>query len=159
MVLLIYSVKETYHLQSFSSLLSLGLGTVSVQTIIFWSLPNSGTVGLLSNVLIANLPQLILSIAYFTYNGLFTSMLAGLEWSQMAWQKKGLRVSQNPQGEQRSSYFLQLPYRYAIPLLGFSAVMHWLVSRGALILARGNMRDLLLNSRAMLDNLAFRVRL
>jgi hypothetical protein len=51
----------------------------------------------------------------------------------MAWQKKGLRVSQNPQGEQRSSYFLQLPYRYAIPLLGFSAVMHWLVSQSIFI--------------------------
>ena len=132
--LLIYGVHQTYF-YSFSSLLSLGLGTVSIQTIIFWSLPNSGTVGLLSNVLVANLPQLILSIAYFTYNGLFTSMLAGLEWSQMAWQKKSLRVSQNPQGEQRSSYFLQLPYRYAIPLMGFSAVMHWLISQSIFLIA------------------------
>ena len=134
MLLLMYGVIQTSP-YSFSSLLSLGLGTVSVQTIIFWSLPNSGTVGLLSNVLIANLPQLILSIAYFTYNALFTSMLAGLEWSQMAWQKKSLRVSQNPQGEQRSSYFLQLPYRYAIPLMGFSAVMHWLVSQSIFLIA------------------------
>ena len=43
--------------------------------------------------------------------------------------EEGPKVSKNPQGEQRSSYFLQLPYRYAIPLLGFSAVMHWLVSQ------------------------------
>jgi hypothetical protein len=61
--------------------------------------------------------------------------LAGLEWSQMAWQKKSMRVSQTPQGEQRSSYFLQLPYRYAIPLLGFSAVMHWLISQGIFLIA------------------------
>ena len=106
-----------------------------MQTIVFWLLPNSGIVGLLSNVLVANLPQLILSLAFFTYNALFTSMLAGLEWSQMAWQKKSLRVSQNPQGEQRSSYFLQLPYRYAIPLLGCSAVMHWLVSQSIFLIA------------------------
>src|SRR5882762_5302147 len=65
----------------------------------------------------------------------FTSMLAGLEWSQMAWQKKSMRVSQTPRGEQRSSYFLQLPYRYAIPLLGFSAVMHWLVSQSIFLIA------------------------
>jgi hypothetical protein len=116
-------------------LLSLGLGTLSVQTIIFWPLPNSGIVGLLSNILVANLPQLTLSLTYFTYNALFTSMLAGLEWSQMAWQKKSLRVSQKPQGEQRSSYFLQLPYRYAIPLLGFSAVMHWLISQSIFLIA------------------------
>jgi hypothetical protein len=106
-------------------LLSLGF----TGTTISWSLPSFGTVGLLSNVLVANLPQLILSFTYFTYNALFTSMLAGLEWSKMAWQKKSLRVSQTPKGQQRSSYFLQLPYRYAIPLLGFSAVMHWLVSQ------------------------------
>jgi hypothetical protein len=132
--LLIYGVKETPY-QSFSSLLSLGLGTVSVQTIINWALPQLDTVGLLSNVLVANLPQLILSFAYFTYNALFTSMLAGLEWSQMAWQKKSLRVSQNPQGEQRSSYFLQLPYRYGLPFLGFSAVMHWHISQSIFLIA------------------------
>jgi len=115
-------------------LLSLGL-TVSIKTIISWRLPSFGTVGRLWNVLVANLPQLILSFAYFTYNALFTSMLAGLEWSKMAWQKKSMRVSQTPQGEQRSSYFLQLPYRYAIPLLGFSAVMHWLVSQSIFLIA------------------------
>jgi len=116
-------------------MLSLGIGTVSIQTIIFWTLPNSGTIRLLSNVLVANLPQLILSLTYFTYKALFTSMLAGLEWSQLAWQKKSLRVSQKPQGEQRSSYFLQLPYRYAIPLLGFSAIMHWLISQSIFLIA------------------------
>jgi hypothetical protein len=118
-------------------MLSLGIGTVPTQTatVIFWLLPNSGTAGLLSSVLVANLPQLILSFAYFTYNALFTAMLAGLEWSQMAWQKKSLRVSQKRQGEQRSSYFLQLPYRYAVPLLGFSAVMHWLISQSIFLIA------------------------
>jgi hypothetical protein len=132
LVLLIYGVHQS---QSFSALLSLGLGTISTETVIFWSLPSSGNVGLLSSILVANLPQLILSLAYVTYNALFTSMLAGLEWSQMAWQKKSLRVSQTPQGEQRSSYFLQLPYRYAIPLLGFSAAMHWLVSQSIFLIA------------------------
>jgi hypothetical protein len=135
LILLTYGVTNTQPSQSFSSFLSLGLGKVSTQTLIYWKLPSSGTVGLLSNVLVANLPQLILSLAYFTYNALFTSMLAGLEWSQMAWQKKSVRVSQTPRGEQRSSYFLQLPYRYAIPLLGFSAVMHWLVSQSIFLIA------------------------
>ena len=121
--------------QSFSALLSLGLDTTSIDTAISWSLPSSGNVGLLSGIFVVNLPQLILSLAYFAYNALFTSMLAGLEWSQMAWQKKSLRVSQRPQGEQRGSYFLHLPYRYAIPLLGFSAAMHWLVSQSIFLIA------------------------
>jgi hypothetical protein len=72
------------------SLLSPGFGTVSSQTIIFWGLPDPGTVGLLWDVLVVNLPQLILSFAHFTYNAFFTAMLVGPEWSQMAWQKKSL---------------------------------------------------------------------
>jgi hypothetical protein len=47
----------------------------------------------------------------------------------MAYHRKGLRVSENPRGAQRSTYFLQLPYRYAIPLLIVSSAMHWMVSQ------------------------------
>ena len=32
-------------------------------------------------------------------------------------------------GQQRSEYFLQLPYRFGFPLLIFSAFMHWIISQ------------------------------
>ncbi|RGP72657.1 hypothetical protein FLONG3_6665 [Fusarium longipes] len=38
-----------------------------------------------------------------------------------------LRVT-NPTGQQRSTYRLQLPYRWSIPLLTFSTVLHWVYS-------------------------------
>lgn len=91
--------------------------------------PEDGNAGLMRNALAANLPQLIVSFLYFLYNGLFTSMLQGLEWNQYSYQKKGLRVSARPQGSQRTTYFLQLPYRYGVPLMFLAGVLHWLVSQ------------------------------
>lgn len=89
----------------------------------------------MSNILVANLAQPILSFLYFAYNGLFTCMLLGYEWSQYAHHRKGLRVSRGRHGAQRSTYFLQLPYRYSLPLMGLSGVLHWLVSQSIFLVA------------------------
>ena len=87
---------------------------------------------ILGATLLANFPQLLVSFLYLMYNSIYTCMLLAAEWDQYAHQKKPLRVSR-PSGEQESSYRLQLPYRYAIPLLILSAVLHWLVSRSLFI--------------------------
>src|SRR5688572_23923235 len=71
----------------------------------------------LQAVLIANAPQLFISFIYVIYNSIYTCMLLAQEWSTYAYTRKPLRVSY-PSGEQKSTYFLQLPYRYAIPLAG-----------------------------------------
>lgn len=55
------------------------------------------------------------------------------EWSGYAVNRKGLRVSGSPSLSQRSNYFLSLPYRYAIPLMAVSALLHWLISRSLFI--------------------------
>jgi hypothetical protein len=47
------------------------------------------------------------------------------EWSHFAKERKPLRVS-SPTG---LTYFLQLPYRIALPLLVMSGLLHWLVSQ------------------------------
>ncbi|KAF2206225.1 hypothetical protein CERZMDRAFT_53632 [Cercospora zeae-maydis SCOH1-5] len=93
-----------------------------------------GFEGLIGCIILANLPQLICSLLYLAYNGLFTSMLLGAEWSSYYLRHKPLRVSQ-PTGLQRSTYFLQLPFRYSIPLLIASTVLHWLISQ-SLFLSR-----------------------
>lgn len=112
-----------------SPIFSLGLGAVNPLTFILWNIPTDGAAGLMSNVLVANIPQLILSFIYFTYNGLATSMYNAYEWSSYALRARGLRVSSTPQGQQRSTYFLSLPYRIAIPLMVASGVLHWLTSQ------------------------------
>jgi hypothetical protein len=91
--------------------------------------------GLIGIAVIANMPQLILSFLYFSYNALFTAMLMGYEWISYARKRKGLRVSRQPSGAQRSTYFLQLPYRFGIPLMVLSGVLHWLVSQSIFLIA------------------------
>lgn len=78
-------------------------------------------------ILIANCPQLFLSFAYLAFNGLFTRLHMAKEWSAMGARYKALRVT-NPQGQQSSTYFLQLPYRYSLPLLITSILLHWVLS-------------------------------
>ena len=55
-------------------------------------------------------------------------MLLTDEYNDFAVARKTLRVSE-PQGKQRSSYFLQLPYRYALPLMAASGGLQWLISQ------------------------------
>lgn len=88
----------------------------------------SGTPAIFSMVLLANVPQLLVSAAYFMLNALLTIMLGAVEYDDYSRDRKPLRVSW-PRGAQRSTYYLSLPYRYSSPLLVASAVLHWLVSQ------------------------------
>lgn len=56
------------------------------------------------------------------------------EWNGYAHKRKPLRVT-NPTEVQRSTYRLQLSYKYGVPLLIVSATLHWLASQ-SLFLAR-----------------------
>jgi len=86
------------------------------------------TTNLLINAGLVNIPQLLLSVVYLAFNTLYISAAQAHEWNRMATTRKGLRVT-SPQGEQRSTYFLQIPYRWGIPLMSASAALHWLISQ------------------------------
>ena len=116
------------------SLWNLGFGALTPFTFISIGLPRDDPAGLISNVLVANLPQFVLSVLYIFYNGMMSSFLVQREFSRMKSVRKPLRVSE-PDGIQRGSYFISLPLRYGIPLYVTSAIMHWLISQ-SLFLAR-----------------------
>ncbi|KAI2467389.1 hypothetical protein F4781DRAFT_423354 [Annulohypoxylon bovei var. microspora] len=78
-------------------------------------------------VLLANSPQLLLSFCYLTYNNLFTRLQMAREWSLYSEGYYPLRVT-DPKDEQYSTYRLQLPYKYSIPLIIISISLHWLLS-------------------------------
>lgn len=107
---------------------SLGFGTVEADLIVNIGLPENGSQGFAASVLLANLPQLILSLLYVSYNGIYTCMHLAHEYSGFAIHRKPLRVT-TPRGKQRTTYWLQLPYTYSVPLLLASAILHWLVSQ------------------------------
>ena len=109
-----------------------GFGAVTGSNLITgWALQNITNLQaqLIGTILIANLPQTILSFLYFQLNGVLTTMSLAKEWSEFSqYPGKPLRVSQ-PKPGQRNTYFLQLPYRIAVPLMILSGILHWLVSQ------------------------------
>lgn len=70
---------------------------------------------------------------------MFTCMLANREWSQYSIKRAALRVTM-PTKTQRSTYFLQLPFTFSIPLLVASTLLHWFISQ-SIFLARIAMYD------------------
>ncbi|KAL4945746.1 hypothetical protein BDV06DRAFT_229945 [Aspergillus oleicola] len=113
-------------LENTSDIWTSGLGAVNTQTMID-TLGWPG--GLIPNVLIANIPQLIFSFLYFMSNAILTNITLASEWDNFALQRKGLRVSTRPRGHQRRTHFLSLPFRFGIPLMLLSALLHWLMSQ------------------------------
>lgn len=95
--------------------------------------------GILINAFASNSPQFLLSLLYFALNRICTSMQFEREWNSYAFTRKGLRVTR-PRSEQRSTYFLQLPYRWAIPLTIGSGLLHWLLPQ-SLFLSRFEFRN------------------
>jgi hypothetical protein len=139
-IVLLEQGMHSIQIYDIKSLYEFGFGAVNSNSLVGVRPP-----GLLATILFANLPQGILSFLYLTYNGLFTCVLGAYEWSLFARSRKPLRVTA-PIGKQRSTYYLQLPYIYAIvsltlcplqlrrankiqPLLIISGSLHWLMSQ------------------------------
>ena len=119
--------------RSLRGLYSLGFGTVTPNSFIS-PIKFNGPWGLILTILISNCPQIILSFVYLSYNNILTSFHLVQEWNGYASHRKALRVT-TPTGKQRGTYWLQLPYRYSIPFLLASAILHWLASQ-SIFLAR-----------------------
>ena len=89
---------------------------------------------LLSNVLLVNLPQLLISVVYISFSGLVTSIFVSREYARHSKHRKGLRVT-DPHGAQRSTSYLNVPYWLSTPLTGTMALLHWVLSE-SIFLAR-----------------------
>lgn len=125
--------------------LSIQGGTVEAQNLVFGArIDTLGAPGVLITALIANAPQAVLSFIYMIYNTFFTLMYVGEDWDmygaytattrhklRLAAKKQThryLRVS-DPKGSQKSTHFLNLPYRFAVPLIIASGLLHYLMSQ------------------------------
>lgn len=121
---------------SYPTIWSFGFHTTTPYTLItHWSLPLTGAHAVVPMVLISNLPQTLLSAVYLGLNGLLTTMSLAREWAAHAASSsslplRSLRVSSSaPRGDQRSAYFLSLPYRLAVPFAALATLAHWLLSQ------------------------------
>lgn len=133
-----------------SDIFSVPFGTVDTRSIIYyWNVASTGVSGVIQNALIANIAQPILSAIYFAFNGLITAMCGASEWNSYSHEMKGLRVSGVPTGSQRSTHFLQLPYKYGVPLMVLSVLTHWMVSQAIFVVSVLNDGRLNLRGQAM----------
>ncbi|KAH6875225.1 hypothetical protein BKA58DRAFT_379442 [Alternaria rosae] len=96
-------------------------------------MPPKSSVPFITTMLLANIPQLVLSVWYLAYNAILTRLQLSQEWALLSASCRPLRVSQ-PKGRQVGTYRLQLPYRYSILLISLSAVMHFLLSKSSFVL-------------------------
>lgn len=111
------------------SILDAGFGALNMGALIGTSNYIGGSnASILTTSLLVNLPQVVSSSLYFIYNSIYTSMASAYEWSLRAHVQKSLRVT-SPSGLQRSTYWLQLPWKFSFPLLCASALLHWLISQ------------------------------
>ncbi|KAH7120280.1 hypothetical protein B0J13DRAFT_457311 [Dactylonectria estremocensis] len=100
----VHSLKYSVHKRlGISDLWHTGLGQVSIDTLINIQVDRA-----LSMVLLANLPQLVVSLLYAAVNGMWTAMLVENEWRSYGMRRKGLRTT-CPVGDQRKTYWLSLP--------------------------------------------------
>jgi hypothetical protein len=88
------------------------------------------------HILFANSFQVLVSFLYLFYNNILTRQVAADEFLRFLdgdTDRKALRVSSPKNSEQRSSYFLSLPWKYAIPQMIAFMLLHWLVSQSIFI--------------------------
>ncbi|KAF1845476.1 uncharacterized protein K460DRAFT_311919 [Cucurbitaria berberidis CBS 394.84] len=106
-----------------------GLGVPDIQSLASFKGDDTGSSGIVPTLLIANIPQLGFSLLYVVYTNIWSKLLVAQEFDRLTQVKKGLRVSERPRGMQRNSQIFTLPVRYAVPLMGCSAMLHWLCSQ------------------------------
>ncbi|KAJ5752735.1 hypothetical protein N7520_009652 [Penicillium odoratum] len=98
---------------------------------------------MIGTVMFANIPQLWLTVSYYWLNKLITDMLSAAEYNSYGITRKPLRVSRPVKGsQQRSTYWLSIPYQYSVPLLLLHVLLHWLISQSlCYILGEANYSD------------------
>jgi hypothetical protein len=107
---------------------SIGFGTISGNNLLEIDINLTGA------IVIANVPQVLLSYLYLAFNALYTSMFIAREWSAYSHERKPLRVT-SPIGQQRDTYWLHVPFRYAAPMMAISGLFHWLTSQSIFVVS------------------------
>ena len=106
----------------------LGFTTLSKVNILSIGAPGKGMSNIAFAILLANLPQCLISLLNLFYNNVITSLATADEWNRFAYHQKTLRIT-SPTGDQCSIHHLQLPYKYGVLLLACAFITHFLISQ------------------------------
>jgi hypothetical protein len=107
-----------------ASLWDLGFGQINQHTMVI----SGGGGNAITMTLLANIPQIFLSVIYILYLGVMTSMFLAAEWSAYAFKAQTLMLSTSS-GKQRSTWLFGAPLGWGFMLLAFGTLLHWLLSQ------------------------------
>ncbi|RDW65107.1 hypothetical protein BP6252_10758 [Coleophoma cylindrospora] len=110
------------------SLWNLGFGELNQNTLVVYG----GGGNAVTMTIIANIPQLFLSVISILYMGIVTTMFLAVDWSHFAFKAQALMVS-TPSGKQRGTWLLGAPLGWGIALLSFLTLLHWFISQSIFI--------------------------
>lgn len=130
----IHGLDDHQQLTDLASLWRMGLGREQDYSIAMtqaWD--DMGDTSFYVTTLFANGAQFLMSCCWYLGNSLLTAMVLSNHWGMFITKQQRLRVS-IPEDGQKSSYFLSLPYRYSLPLLLCSTMIHWLLSQSIFII-------------------------
>jgi hypothetical protein len=117
-----------------SNIFSFGFGALNLSAIVSSSsLVGGSAAAIITTSLLVNLPQLLLSGLYFMFNACITGMAMATEWSAFSQQRRSLRVT-FPSVQQRETYWLQLPWKFSLPMFACFTVLHWLLSQSIFLI-------------------------
>ncbi|EPS44867.1 hypothetical protein H072_1138 [Dactylellina haptotyla CBS 200.50] len=91
--------------------------------------PRTGYNKFYLQILQINMPQLIISLIYILINATLTIVCMNEEFIRYGRRPGPLRLTE-PKGKQKGTYFLSLPFRYAIPLQVIFTLLPWLFPQG-----------------------------
>jgi hypothetical protein len=111
-----------------ASIWNLGFGQINQHALV---IAGSGGNALTMTIL-ANIPQIFLSVIYVLYLGIMTSMFLAADWSAYAFKAQTLMLS-TPSGNQRSTWLFGAPPAWGFLLLSFLTALHWLLSQSIFI--------------------------
>lgn len=111
-----------------TSLWNMGFGAINHNALVFYG----GGGNVITNAVLANLPQVILSVIYLLYLGIMSSMFLAQDWSLFAFKAQTLMVS-TPAGKQRGTWLLGAPIGWGLLLFGFSTLFHWFLSQSIFV--------------------------
>lgn len=111
-----------------ASMWDLGFGQISQHALVI----AGGGGNAITMTLLANIPQIFLSVIYILYLGIMTSMFLAADWNAFAFKAQTLMLS-TPSRKQRSTWLFGAPLGWGLALLSFLTALHWLLSQSLFI--------------------------
>ncbi|RYO75614.1 hypothetical protein DL766_004240 [Monosporascus sp. MC13-8B] len=106
-----------------------GFGQTNIQTLADFQPNDTGSSGIVPNLIVANVPHVFFFILYMAYSDIYAKMHMAVEFNEYSKRAMGLRVSEKPRGAQLGSHFFGLSAHWGLPIITVSSTIHWLTSQ------------------------------